>query len=203
MSYSIIGSGTAGSTLAGLFARYGADVLIANSRGPESLAAISAELGPHVLPVTVERALEADMIFFAVGFLQFKEVAARRSSWTGKIVIDVTNALHLTGEAQKTELNGRLSSVVNAERVPGAKLVKAFNHLPVSQLGSKPPVHGQRQAVFISSDHADASTAVAALVTELGFAPIELGRLEAGGAALHVLAGKPGGLLFQNLAKLG
>src|ERR1700677_4824050 len=53
--------------------------LIANSRGPASLAEIAAELGPHIIPATVDRALDADIIFFAVGFLRFKEVAAKRS----------------------------------------------------------------------------------------------------------------------------
>jgi 8-hydroxy-5-deazaflavin:NADPH oxidoreductase len=50
---------------------------------------------------------------------------------------------------------------------------------------------------------ADASASVAAVVTELGFAPVELGKLAQGGAALHVLDGQPGGLLFQNLVKVG
>ena len=61
---------------------------------------------------------------------------------------------------------------------------------------------GQRQAVFVSSNEADASATVAAVATQLGFAPIEVGKLNRGGAALHVVDGQPGGLLFQNLAKL-
>jgi 8-hydroxy-5-deazaflavin:NADPH oxidoreductase len=65
-------------TLAGILANQGADALIANSRTPESLADIAAELRPHVTPATVARALDADIIFFAVGFLQFKKVAAKR-----------------------------------------------------------------------------------------------------------------------------
>ena len=66
-----------------------------------------------------------------------------------------------------------------------------------------PPLEGQRQAVFVSSNDADASATVAAVATQLGFAPVELGRLDKGGAPLHVLGGRPGGLLFQNLVKLG
>jgi predicted dinucleotide-binding enzyme len=108
--------------------------LIANSRGPESEAEIAAELGPHIIPATVDRALDADIIFFAAGFLHFKEVAAKRPDWTGKIVIDVTNAFLLPAEIQQSELHGRLSSEVNAERVPGAKPVKAFNQLPMRAL---------------------------------------------------------------------
>src|SRR5438046_34359 len=109
MTYSIVGAGLVGKTLAGLFARQGIDVLMANSRGPESFADIAAELGPHITPVALDRALDADIIFFAVGFLNFKEVAAKRPDWTGKIVIDVTNAFMLPADIQESELHGRLS----------------------------------------------------------------------------------------------
>lgn len=201
MQYSIIGSGPVGRTLAGLFARADIDVQIANSRGPESLATIAKELGRRVVPVALERALDADVIFLAVGFMRVQSVAVKRPDWTGKIVVDVTNALQ-PAEVRETQLRGLLSSEINADFVSGAKLVKAFNHLPVQRLGTNPPASGQRQVVFVSSNDADASTTIAALVARLGFAPVELGRLDQGGAALHVLDGKPGGLLFQNLIKL-
>jgi predicted dinucleotide-binding enzyme len=57
MKYSIVGSGLVGATLAGVFARHGVDVLIASSRGPDSLATITAQLGSQVAPVTVDRAI--------------------------------------------------------------------------------------------------------------------------------------------------
>jgi 8-hydroxy-5-deazaflavin:NADPH oxidoreductase len=81
----------------------------------------------------------------------------------------------------------------------GARLVKAFNHLPAAQLGTNPSLEGQPQAVFVSSNDAEASATVAAVATQLGFAPVELGRLDKGGTPLHVLGGQPGGLMFQNL----
>lgn len=202
MQYSIVGSGPVGRTLAGLFARSGIDVQIANSRGPQSMVPIATELGRHVVPVTLDRALDADVIFLAVGFMQVPSVAVKRPDWTGKIVVDMTNALQPT-EQRETQLRGLLSSEINAQFVAGAKLVKAFNHLPVQQLGTNPPTSGQRQVVFVSSNDADASATVASLAEQLGFAPIELGWLDEAGVALHALDGKPGGLLFQNLAKLG
>ena len=200
--YSIVGSGSVGRTLAGLFAKAGVDVQIANSRGPDSMAAIARDLGRHVEPVTLERALDADVIFLAVGFMQVQAVAAKRPDWTGKLVVDVTNALQPI-EAQETERRGLLSSEINAEFVSGAKLVKAFNHLPIQKLGMNPRVEGQRQVVFVSGNDADASATVAALAEQLGFAPVELGWLDEGGVAVHAVGGKPGGLLFQNLAKVG
>ena len=197
MKYSIVGSGLVGKTLAGIFAKQGADVLIANSRGPESLAEIAAELGPHITPATVDRALDADIIFFAVGFLHFKEVAAKRPDWTGKIVIDVTNAFMLPAEVQESELHGRLSSEVNAERLPGAKLGKSFNQLPMRVLIAPLPDLTGRRVVFIASDYEDASAEVSQLAERLGFAPIQVGKIAEGGRLIQARAA----LVFQNLIK--
>ena len=199
MKHSIIGSGNIGNALARAFAQKNIEVAIANTRGPETLTSLTQELGPGVVPQSVQDASGAEMIFLAVPFPAHQELAKQFSHWNGKIVVDVTNAFHVAPE----ELGGRLSSEVVAQAFVGARLVKAFSHLPAAQLGTNPSVEGQRQAVFISSDDADASAKVAAVVTELGFAPVELGKLAQGGAALHVLDGQPGGLLFQNLAKLG
>jgi predicted dinucleotide-binding enzyme len=199
MKYAIIGSGKIGAALARTFARKNIEVGIANSRGPETLASLKEELGPSVFPQSIQDAHKAEIIFLAVPFPAHKDVAKQFKQWSGKIVVDVTNALHVTPE----ELGGLLSSEVVSQAFVGARLVKAFNHLPAAQLGSNPPLEGQRQAVFVSSNDADASATVAAVATQLGFAPVELGRLDQGGAPLHVLGGRPGGLLFQNLVKLG
>jgi 8-hydroxy-5-deazaflavin:NADPH oxidoreductase len=169
MSYSIIGTGTVGKTLAAFFARAGIAVALANSRGPEAVEPVAKELGGKVVAKSLDEALEAGIIFFAVPFLNFKDVGSVKSDWTGKIVVDVTNAFLLPQVVQDRELQGRLSSEVNAERVPGAKLVKAFNQLPMKVFSSPVPAGGKR-VVFISSDHEDASAKVAGLVGELGFA---------------------------------
>ena len=209
MKYAIIGSGEIGTALARAFARKKIDVAIANSRGPETLASLMEDLGPSVFPQSVQDAYEAEMIFLAVPFRAHHDVAKQFTNifpdfvpprpWNGKIIVDLTNAFHVP----PGELGGLLSSEVVSQAFVGARLVKAFNHLPAAQLGTNPPLEGQRQAVFVSSNDADASATVAAIATELGFAPVELGKLAQGGAPLHVLDGQPGGLLFQNLVKLG
>ena len=196
MTYTIIGSGTVGSTLARLFAARNVPVQIANSRGPETLADLAAELGSAVTPVTIEQAVDADVIVFAVGSVAFKDVAALRDDWTGKIVIDVTNAFMLPAEVQEAEFHGRVTSEVNAERVAGGKLVKAFNQLPARALLAPVP-DGGRRVIFVSSDHDVASATVATLVEELGFAPIEVGRLAEGGRLIQARAA----LVLQNLVK--
>jgi predicted dinucleotide-binding enzyme len=198
MNYSIIGSGNVGTALARLFAHKKIDVAIANSRGPETLASLTKKLGPSVVPKSVQDAYEAEMIFLAVPFPAHKDVAKQFKTWKGKIVVDVTNALDVAPK----DLGGRLSSEIVAKAFVGARLVKAFNHLPAEQLGTNPSLKGKRQVVFVSSNDADASATVAKVATRLGFAPIELGRLDEGGVPLHAVDGEPGGLLFQNVEKL-
>jgi predicted dinucleotide-binding enzyme len=197
MTYAIIGTGTVGQTLAGFFQKAGIEVALANTRGAEAVGPIARELGGKVMATSLDDALHADIIFLAVQFLNFKDVASVKPDWTGKIVVDVTNAAFLPQEVQDRELKGRPSSEVNAERVAGAKLVKAFNQLTMKALSSPVPAGGKR-VVFISSDHEGASKKVASLVGELGFAPIEVGKLAEGGLLIQAR----NTLVFQNLIKL-
>jgi predicted dinucleotide-binding enzyme len=199
MKYAIIGSGKIGSALARAFARQNIKVGIANTREPASLAALAKEIGANVVPQSLREAYEAEVIFLAVPFSAYEDVARQREQWNGKIIVDTMNTFHTRPE----ELRGRLSSELVSETFVGSHLVKGFNHLPAEQLGVSPSLPSQRQAIFLSSNDTDASKTVAALARELGFAPVELGRLDQGGVPLHVVGGRPGGLLFQNLANNG
>ncbi len=199
MKYAIIGSGKIGTALARIFARKNIEVAIANSRGPETLASLAKELAPSIVPQSLQEALKAEIIFLAFPYSAHKDIANQLKNWNGKIVVDATNAFHVA----PGELQNRLSSEVVSEALVGARLVKAFNNLPAQQLGTNPSLEGQRQVLFVSSNDAGASATVAELAALLGFAPIELGRLDQGGVPLHVVGGKPGGLLLQNLVKLG
>ncbi len=198
MKYAIIGSGDIGAALARVFARKNLEAALANSRGPGTLAALTKELGPSISARSLQDACAAEMIFLAVPYPAHRDVAKLRPDWSGQIVVDATNIL----DNPEEEVAGTVSSEVLARAFVGARVVKAFNHLPARQLGTNPSVPGQRQAVFLASDDADASATVATVAEQLGFAPVELGKLAQGGAALHVVNGQPGGLLFQNLAKL-
>ena len=101
------------------------------------------------------------MIFLAVSFTAHKDVAKQFKRWNGKIAVDLTNALRVAPE----ELGGLLPSEVVSQAFVGARLVKAFNHLPAAQLGTNPSLKGQRQAVFVSSNDAAASATVADIVS--------------------------------------
>jgi predicted dinucleotide-binding enzyme len=202
MKYAIIGAGHVGTALARTFARKNIEVAIANTRGPETLASLAKELGPSVVPQSIQDAYKAEMIFLAVPFPAHKEIAEHFKQWKSKIVVDCMNTLDLSPK-EREALGGLPSSEVVSKAFVGAHVVKAFNHLPATQLGTNPDVKGERQVVFVSSDDAEASATVAAVADQLGFAPIELGRLDQGGAPLGVQGGRPGGLMLQNLVKLG
>ena len=199
MKYAIIGSGKIGCALARAFARQNIEVGIANTRGPASLAALTKELGANIIPQSLREAYGAEVIFLAVPFSAYKDVARQREEWNGKIIVDTMNTFHTGPE----ELGSGLSSELVSEAFVGSHVVKGFNHLPAEQLGINPSLPSQRQAIFLSSNEPDASRTIAALARELGFAPVELGRLEQGGVPLHLVGGRPGGLLFQNLATNG
>jgi predicted dinucleotide-binding enzyme len=193
MNYAIIGFGAVGQALARMFARKGIEVAVASRRQPEALAPQAKAIGPTVVPKTLTDALEADVVLLAVPYGQHQEVAKARASWKGKIVIDVTNSLENSGDLP--------SSSVIARALPGAQLVKAFNHLPARVLAEDPGVNGGRRVVFLSSDDESATAAVAALVEQLGYAPVDLGRIGEGGRLVQARNGIWGPLIFQDLFK--
>ncbi|RKR37754.1 NAD(P)-binding domain-containing protein [Paraburkholderia sp. BL17N1] len=195
MSYAIIGLGKIGTAIAQAFAHTGLEVIVAGRR---SLDALAAQIGPSVVPRRVDDAVKADVVILAVPFATHSEIGRTAENWQGKVVIDATNAFGVPPE----ELGGLPSTAALAKSFPGAKVVKAFNHLPASVLaeGAKTP-QGGRRVVFVSSDDDAASASVAALVDKLGFAPIELGKIGEGGLLVQARGSTWAQLIFQDLAK--
>src|ERR1700688_3407823 len=98
MSYAIIGFGNIGKALAKAFARNGIEVSVATTRDPKSFASDAAAIGPTIIPKTLAEAVKADIIFLAVRFESHPDVAKSFSTWQGKTVVDVTNALGVPPE---------------------------------------------------------------------------------------------------------
>jgi predicted dinucleotide-binding enzyme len=197
MSYAIIGFGKIGQALAHAFARKNIEVTVASRRPPEALAPQARAIGPTVIAKSLRDALEADTIILAIPFGEHRAVAQALPNWKGKTVIDVTNAFGVPLE----ELHGLPSSAIIAKAFTGAKLVKGFNHLPAATLAADPIVEGGHRVVFLSSDDDDATAPVAALAKQLGFAPVNLGRLNEGGALVGARGRIWGQLIFQDLFK--
>ena len=199
MSYAIIGSGNAGKAIAKAFARKHIEVAIASRQPLEALAPVAKAIGSTIIPKSLQDALKADIILLAIPFGAHKDVAKAAKSWQGKIVIDVTNAYGVPPE----ELGNLPSSVVISRALPGARLVKAFNHLAAETLAEDPNVNGDRRVLFLSSDDEGAATQVAALIEQLGFAPVGLGKLAEGGLLVQARGKTWGPLIFQDLFKKG
>ena len=174
MDVGIIGAGRLGQAMARTALRAGRQVVMANSRGPESLASLVPALGEGASAGTVDEAASADIVVIAVPWPRVGE-AVEGLRWDG-IVIDATN------DFDPSDLNGRTSSQVLADLVPGARVVKAANTLGAAVLGSDPHEGGGQRVIFLSGDDADAKSEVTALFEDAGFVAIDLGGLVTGGA---------------------
>jgi predicted dinucleotide-binding enzyme len=197
MSYAIIGFGKIGHALAKAFARKGIEVSVATTRDPKSFASDAAAIGSTVIPKALAEAVKADTLFLAVRFESHKEVAKALPSWTGKTIVDVTNAYGVSPE----QLGGQPSSKFVAQAFSGARLVKGFNHLVAAVLGQDPALHGGRRVVFLASDDEDAAAEISELAKRLGFSPIALGGLSEGGLLVSARGNAWGRLIFQDLVK--
>jgi predicted dinucleotide-binding enzyme len=175
----IIGAGRLGQAMARTALRAGRSVVIANSRGPESLTSVVSELGDDVSAATVKQAAATGIVVIAVPWPRVQQ-ALEGLEWSGEIVIDATN------DFEPGDLNGRTSSEVVADHVRGAQVVKAANTLGAAVLGSDPHEAGGQRVLFLSGDDVDAKTEVASLFEDAGFSTIDLGPLITGGAMQQV-----------------
>jgi 8-hydroxy-5-deazaflavin:NADPH oxidoreductase len=191
MDVGIIGAGRLGQAMARTVLRAGRRVVLANSRGPESLASVVSTLDEGASAGTVDEAAGAGIVVIAVPWPRVPE-AVHGLHWDGRIVIDATN------DFDPSDLNGLTSSQVLADLVPGARVVKAANTLGAAVLGSDPHEAGGRRVIFLSGDHPEAKSEVSMLFEDAGFVAIDLGGLVSGGA-MQQLGGPLAGV---NLLKL-
>lgn len=185
----ILGAGNIGQAFARALARDGIPATIANSRGPETLTEIVRDIGPSITASTREEVAEQDIVLVAINWSKLPAALAGLD-FSGRIVIDANNPIEAP-LFKPAELHGRTSSEVFAGLVPGARLVKAFNHLAPPLLGGDPQAEGGRRVLFYSGDDAKAKAEIGNLIDRLGFFGIDLGSLEVGGRLVQF----PGGPL--------
>jgi 8-hydroxy-5-deazaflavin:NADPH oxidoreductase len=176
----VVGAGHIGGTAAKLFARAGHSVAVSNSRGPASLAALVGSMGPNSKATTPEDAVKfGDTVLLAIPYRKMDQLPAA-GLFTGKIVIDAMNPYSAVGRVM--ELGDSTSSEEVAKRLPGARIVKAFNTMGWNTLASgSRPASEDRLVVFLAGDDAAAKSTVAKLVDDIGFASIDTGSLRDGG----------------------
>ncbi len=178
----IIGAGMIGATTARLFLDAGYDVALSNSRGPGTLAGLVKDLGPKAHAMTVaEAARWGDLVLLAVPWRK-PEALPPPDTVRGKIVIDAMNPYAADGSI--ADLGSSTSSEEPQKRLPGARLVKAFNTIYYRHLasrGRKDVPLDERHAIFVAGDDDEAKREVMRLIEEIGFAPVDTGSLAEGG----------------------
>ncbi len=175
----IIGAGHIGGQLARLAVQHGYDVVVSNSRGPETLEDLVRELGPRARAGTVAQAAEAgDIVVVTIPLKSIGDVPA--APLAGKIVID-TNNYYPQRDGHISELDREQTTTAELlqRHLPSSKVVKAFNHIYAAELTT----HGQpagtpnRRALAIAGNDAEARTVVAQLIDQFGFDVVDMGGL--------------------------
>jgi predicted dinucleotide-binding enzyme len=168
----VIGAGRIGGGAARLLVRAGHEALISFSRDADRLQAQADEIGARA-GTPAEAAAFGDVVILAVPWPLIDEAGAQAGSLDGKIVIDTTNPF---GRGGWEIPEGRTSTQVNQERLPGAKVVKSFNTLTAAfQQEAAGRTGPERVAMFLAGDDADAKAVVAGLVADAGFDPVDAG----------------------------
>ena len=175
----LIGAGHIGGQLARLAVEHGYDVVVSNSRGPETLTDLVRELGPRARAGTVAQAAEAgDIVVVTIPLKSIADVPA--APLAGKIVIDTNNYYpQRDGHIPELDREQTTTAELLQRHLPSSKVVKAFNHIYAAELTT----HGQpagtpnRRALAIAGNDAEARTVVAQLIDQFGFDVVDMGGL--------------------------
>lgn len=197
----IIGAGNIGSQVARKAIENGYDVVISNSRGPETLGDLVADLGPKATASTAVQAAEAaDVAVVTVPLKAYANVPVEPLA--GKIVIDTNNYYF--------ERDGHIEALDNGEatvtgllqsHLPTSRVAKGFNHITAADITADgfPAGDPKRRALVTSSDFADAASFVTKLYDEFGFDSVNLGPLS---ESWRVERDRPAYGLRQSVAEL-
>jgi 8-hydroxy-5-deazaflavin:NADPH oxidoreductase len=182
MKIGILGAGNIGGVAARLFIAAGHEAALSNSRGPESLQDLVRELGPRAHAMTINDAARfGEVVLLAVPW-RTPEALPPPDLLEGKIVIDAMNPYRPDGGFY--DLGGVTSSEHVLKRIPGARLVKAFNtiyYVHLAERGRKDLPLDDRHTIYVAGDDAEAKGVVARLIEEIGFVPLDTGSLREGG----------------------
>lgn len=175
----IIGSGQVGSQLARLAVAHGYDVVVANSRGPETLSDLVAELGDQARAAAPSEAAAAgDLVVVAVPLRAVDQLPVAQLA--GRIVVDTGNYYpDRDGRIADLDAERTTTSQLVQQHLPGARVVKAFNHLFAADLTTDGLPRGTpgRRALAVAGDDADAKRVVELVIDEFGFDVVDLGPL--------------------------
>lgn len=185
MKFGFIGAGMVAQTIARHLLPFGHEVLLSNSRGPDTLADVVGQLGQGASAGTPQQAAEQEVVVLSVEWARVPEALASVTDWAGRTLIDATNRIDRDNPRDLGDLSGPTSSEVVADRAAGAKVIKAFNSIPMKWIDDASP-DKPRTVLFISGDDVDAKKMLSEVLEQLGFAAVDLGPLETGGRLQQV-----------------
>jgi predicted dinucleotide-binding enzyme len=192
MKIGLIGAGAVAQNIARHVLPFGHQVVLSNSRGPDSLAPLIKQLGRGAVAGTPQQAADQDVVILTVEWWNVQKALSAIPDWSGRVLVDATNRIAGVNPFSLGDISGRTSSDMVADHAPGAKVVKAFNSVPMAWISdtsaSKP-----RTVLFISGDDAAAKKPLGDLIEEAGLTCIDLGSLAVGGR-LQQLGGPLAGL---------
>ncbi|KAA0081963.1 oxidoreductase [Mycolicibacterium sp. P9-64] len=174
----LIGSGMIGSALARLAVEAGLDVVVSNSRGPDTLSALVDELGLQARAGTPAEAAEADLIVAAIPLNAYRLLSP--AELAGKTVIDTTNYYpQRDGRIPELDAAESTSSALVQRHLSDSRVVKAFNNIDFRRLLTLTLPFGApaRSALPIAGDEAAAKAEVADLLDLLGYDATDIGTL--------------------------
>ena len=181
-TWGFIGSGNIGSTVARLAVAAGHDVVLSNSRGPETLADLVSQLGPHARAATTREAAQAgDVVVVTIPLRAYQSVPA--DPLRGKVVIDTMNYYpQRDGRVPELDDESTTTSELLQAHLPDSRVVKAFNNIYFAHLASlaRPARAQDRSALAIAGDDESAKSTVRALLDEIGYDTLDLGPLSEG-----------------------
>ena len=178
----IVGSGNIGSWVARAALAHGYEVVLSNSRGPQTLSELVTELGPHARAGTTADAVAAgDLVLVAIPLKNISELDPEL--FTGKVVIDANNYYpQRDGQIASLDDESTTTSELLQAHLPDAKVVKAFNHIAAAEIVSTAQPAGTpgRRALVIAGDDQTAKDQVAGFVDAIGFDVLDIGPLSEG-----------------------
>jgi 8-hydroxy-5-deazaflavin:NADPH oxidoreductase len=182
MEIGTIGAGAFAQAFTKRALKVGHTVKLCNDQGPDSLREIVTQLGPGAMAVPKDVAASCEMVLLAVPWDNVPDTLASLPKWKNQILIDGTNPFHgKAGKFTPADVGNLSTSQLVAALAPGARVVKAFNHMIVPNLEEGPVVNGARRVAFVSADDNDAKKHVETLLKTFGYSVIDLGDLRDGG----------------------
>lgn len=185
MKFGFIGAGRVAQTIARHILPFGHEVVLSNSRGPETLADVVSKLGRRASAGTPKQAADQDVVVLSVEWDRVPEALASVPDWSGRTLIDATNRINRDNPGDLGDLSGRTSSEIVAVHADGAKVVKAFNTIPMQWIDDT-SAEKPRTVLFISGDDGEAKKMLAETLEQAGFAAVDLGTLAIGGRLQQV-----------------